>query len=298
VSNTTYNNSALAFGEYGLWLGAFGDVARTANAETVLQLLDGTAESFHIRFDRTRGMGVRSKRDARVESVRDWLQEQLALQERSASAGDPVVMPVSLWTTRQGELSWYMEVISEIVYEDGGREVPEIRLFCGIDMSLARSAESIRTFAQKMARVFMQDDRIWYGFINAAPRRHVPHSSVYSGNLYRDLSWEQLVEKDVWNEHRKHQHERVRGMFWGNMFGSILARRLRDAGFSDCLQYLRDTHPWCPTVIEDESGAMTVFLDDDPVGFAMKRDLGMNADDAAVRGGGMLRAVLGRAGLL
>lgn len=281
----------------GIWVGALGDPRVPIDPKTVLAIFDDAVELFKIDLKRTGG-GYTSATKLTGEP-RQWLKESLEKQAVEIQSNTSISHDLRLGQRKHGDLAWYAESLSIHDYERGDLHVTGQQVFFGIDLSLARDESSVGTFAVRAAKHLMADSKVWYGFINPAPRHHVRAPSHYSGCLLGHGPWETLVQRSVRLKLTRGPRERVYGVFWGNVFGAELAERIRKAGYREEVDWVREHSFECePVTLEHESGAMAVLLDDDPEAFARNRDSNLNVDTRSVMTGALMWDVLSRAGLL
>lgn len=281
----------------GLWLVAYGEDSQPIDHETVLRVYDCAAESFLLNGARG-SFHVQKPRS--LPDARRWLEDTLTHQSESR---DPLYQ-VSLWQVRNERLLWHLYSFADSQFQGGDRHWPsDPRLIVGIDFSLARSDRSVREFIENAAGILIRDRRIWYGFIDVAPRSHVRFPSMYSGTWPEGLgSWERQVEIRYWQTYALGGRRHVRRVFWGNIFGPDFTKRLANAGYEQAVGWLRENSlgNYEPvTLHEGSTGSMAVFLDDDPVFFARNRDgeLEAGSESRSIHTAAMLMHVLSRANM-
>jgi len=276
-----------------LWMMAFTADLSPMNVTTMLSLYDDIDGLFsvgrlHANVD---GYPIKGVRDCRA-----WLEESLI-----EMAGRPSGNwgHVTLGRGTDEKLLTYFESRAMGMCDKADNE-PDPCLILHVDFELSRFPNSARVFVEKASRTLIRDKRVWYGFIDVAPVGLIPHVAYYRSTLNSRLSWDQFVEHEFWRRHGLRSREKVRRVFWGNIFGPDLARRMNEAGYEKTMSEIREETPGSPepvTLLED-TGSMAVFLDNDPVGFARNRLSGFHSLSPAVKTGGALWAVLSKAGLL
>lgn len=291
----------MELGQYRLWLCGYGEPGTPLTAITILDVFE--AASFAFRLNCAYGLPVRSKRSnlgIRLTETRAWLEQELMSQAAMVGEGENSIgRPVSIWAGSKEQLYWQLvvEVSTNYTYHNTWELQPFF--YFGVDLSLAVSSESVQTFVDRCTGVLLRDSRIWYAFINPTTAADVRHPAFYGNTLGGGASWERLVEQEVWSCYNRGPRDRVRGVFWGNLFGPEFASRVRNAGYERHLKWLQSNHPWGPrTVPEPTTGSMAVFLDEKPIEFARMRNGHLTSDDGAVKAGALLWEVLSRAGML
>jgi hypothetical protein len=174
-------------------------------------------------------------------------------------------------------------------------------LIVGIDLALARTPDAARAFAHDATALLLRRPEVWYGFINTAPLPYAGRESFYRGSNDTVQRWEYHVEQCYWHEHALATRDRVRSIYWGNIFGPRFAKKVVDAGYLKRAEQAAAMWPEAPiTMTDPTTGSLAVFLCENPLQFARFREtrfpLGTMA--GAVKTAAMLKDVLSRAAML
>jgi hypothetical protein len=240
----------------------------------------------------------------RPKERRRWLTDRLAERDHNFErSGD--VHQISMWGVKRKQLTWMLEVDSMAEHDGPGSRQRDPSLLVMFDVCLAREDDRVGHLADDLARLALADRTVWFGLIDPAPSSLIRHPRFYSGSLFNGPDWEHLVEQAYWRHDALGTRDRVRGIYWGNIYGAAFAKKIREAGYAERMRSLEE-HP-IPGVREGQSGAttiegphggMAVLLDDNPRWFARTRQRRMHSLERAVMTGAALKSTLSRAGLL
>ncbi len=233
-----------------------------------------------------------------IADPREWIAVHAARLARDHLASPDVPSQMSMWCTHKLKPTWTLEVHNFPLLHTLS---PTVCL--RLDLSAAKDHRAVQSLADAAALSLMKSPRCWYGFIDINELDRIPlcfYSNV--GTCYSG-SWEHLVEQDLWLEYALAERRTVRNVYWGNILGPELANRLRNAGYESFAARLDETTPGGrPVEVHANSGAMALFLDDDPVAFAKNRASGLGdtfgSMSRCVKTASMLRWVMSRAGML
>ncbi|MCK4873924.1 MAG: hypothetical protein KAS72_14480 [Phycisphaerales bacterium] len=294
-------------GDYVAWINAYASDEQPVDASTVLDIFDSLAVGFDFVTKPYYSYGT--DEEGRVSDCRPWLAEKLR-QQRDSMRPDRYCDQVSLHGVSRKQMTWCFEAnsCSKYQHHDQGQWARDPSILVMADFDLARQPKSVEVFLERVARRLIHDPRIWYGLIDVVLREHTRHDGFYHGEIYTGITWERQIEQSYWREDAMGSRDRVRGLYWGNIFGAAFTQRLHDAGYEEGVRGLherwevvpggRGSVPAVPVTLRDENGSMAVLLDDEPVRFAKRRDMRLTSMDRAVLTGTMLRSVMSRAGLL
>jgi hypothetical protein len=271
-------------------------------AATTLAAFDAMDASFLLQA--TRASYGATAGFERPKDRRQWLKERL--EERDAIDAQHGDTPqISMWGVSRKQMVWALETDTLAGTSGCEPRLHDPSLLLMVDVSLAREDDHVARFTRDLARIALSDARIWFGLIDPTPRPLVPHPRFYSGSLFNGPDWEHLVEQAYWRHDALGTRDRVRGIYWGNIYGAAFAKRIREAGYAERMKALEE-YP-IPGVREGQSGAttiegphggMAVLLDDNPRWFAKTRQRRMYSLERAVMTAAALKSTLSRAGLL
>lgn len=284
---------------HALWLVAHAAGAAPLDAQLVVNLFSLAQEHFVLSGPTHASFGPDDH--GVVREPQQWLAAHSAQMTQCHMDSPYCSTQLSMWRIHKTRPSWTLEVNTFGV--NGLRSSPTLCL--RVDILAAKTDASVYSFAREAASAIMSNTRVWYGFIDVCDIAMAPKTATYScvGVGYND-SWEHLVEQEVWSEYALAAHRTVRNVYWGNILGPELAHRLRQAEYERYAAHLDNTTPHGrPVEMHADSGAVALFLDDNPVAFAQHRDSGLAMEQLGsmsrcVKTAGMLRWVMSRAGML
>lgn len=207
----------------------------------------------------------------------------------------------------KGELRhWYIGVdnmTQDRRIEEGEELNPHSVIHFGVSVPDETDREATYEFCKAVAEAMLDEPRIWYGFIKVAPDDHIQHPSQLDAQLL-DGPWEHVLDMALWSQHLLHDRSHARDLYWGNIFGKDMTRRLEEAGIDEALDKTWDELPDFKPMVRlhgpHENRAFLLY--DDPVYFGRFRDVGslsiMTTDTGWVRQAATLAATMRRAGML
>jgi hypothetical protein len=285
-----------------IYVKVWADGEQPIDRRTVLRLFDITSDHFNLQRATVSFGGSESSN--RRGDIRSWLEEHLLKQHEAYQSGSRH-QQVSTWHSTREAMSWCFAAHSMREHGDVTRWSTDPSVLIMVDMARAKRAESEFDFAKQVTEATLADAHIWFGLIDPATDRIVGRPSLYNSNAGNGFDWEHLVEQAYWRHDALGTRDRVRGIYWGNIYGAAFAKRIREAGYDEQMKALEE-HP-IPGVREGQSGAttiegphggMAVLLDDSPRWFARTRERRMYSLERAVMTAAALKSTLSRAGLL
>lgn len=282
-----------------MWVCFYGDGDQQIRKETISRITQLLNDDFTL--GRARGAIGTNERTVAVADLCRWIEEAQDAQHREL----PRRLPYWVWGPQGGAGSpaWSISCDNRLQYKyDAPNRAGDPRVVLHVDFATSKEAGALRLSVQKLVDAILNDDSIWYGFIDPVNAEAVRSSAVYLGDWPENAGcWERYVEMSYWQDHALRDRDRVRGVFWGNMFGPKFAQRVRNADLELQLQRLYEEWMHQPVVIANVgTGSMAILLDDNPLSFARFRDVGLERGSlsGAIHSGGMLKEVLSRARLL
>lgn len=277
------------------WIAAYGSGDNPIETSTVLGVFGAVADV----FDTSRMSGSYcGEKEKRVEDGKAWMAGSLARLQEDCNCPETVGSEFSLWKSDSEGLSFYINVACMSSMSESARWKRDPVVCIGIDCKLAKFPNSTRICAERASRVLIQDKSIWYGQIDCDQVSNIRHPSFRYAEVYSGWCWEKLVEQGTWLKYGLATRDRVRGVYWGNIFGPGFASRLLKSGFDEAIKNVYDNYGQQPVILREALGSMAVFVDNDPESFGKNRSHQLDGMSRSVLVGSILRFVMGNAGLL
>jgi hypothetical protein len=284
---------------FHLWLAVYNESMQPIAADLcneIFELLDR-----HFELGRATYASYGSQPRTPIKDPRQWLHEHAKQLEAQSRSQPMSTGQASMWKPRERCPTWGLVAMWSQLTRVEGVSSRDPSLIVGVDLAIARSADAIRAYAYEATALLLRRPETWYGLLNPGMIPYVGRDSFYRDADATMRRWEPFVEQCYWHKHALATRDRVRGIYWGNIFGSDFSRKIVEAGYLRRAEVAVENWPEAPvTLTEAATGAMAVFLDNDPARFARQRETGFDLDtmSGAVMSAGMLKDVLSRAQML
>lgn len=287
-------------------IAAYLDGVAAAEPDFMLGLLQDMSDCFAVTLTGCYGAADGNRQKAASDDPVEWFRRELVRIHRASSSGQS---GYALLLKGSRKLQWECHHASTSAADEAIQflNAPYISLAVGLELEKYQGATL--EWCKRVAARLNGNKRVWHALFEPGPRYLAARYSTYcSFGWTGHVRWERAVAQSRWLDYVGKGHDRVHGVHWGMSFGPAFAERLLKAGLEKEIEWAREEfEPYGanPIVIRDEeTGSMTVFLDDDPVRFAQLRERLMDPEvdkhdlQESIKCGALMWHVMSRAGLL